>query len=157
MIRPARREEVPRVWELVGGLAVYEKLEDRLTGSAERLAEHLFAERPLIECLVVDDGGALVGYALFHTIYSSFRTEPMMWLEDLFVEPPHRGRGFGRALLLAVAREAAARGCWRLSWAVLDWNQPSIAFYESLGATPAEGGWHVYQFEHPVLRTIAAG
>ncbi len=157
MIRPARREDVPRVWELVRSLAAYEKLEHRVTGSAERLAEHLFAPRPLIECLIVDEGGTLAGYALFHLIYSSFRTEPMMWLEDLYVEPARRGKGLGRALLLAVAKEAAARGCWRLSWAVLEWNEPSIRFYESLGAVRGEGGWHVYQFEHATLRALAPG
>jgi GNAT superfamily N-acetyltransferase len=157
VIRPARPEDVPRVWELVRALAVYEKLEDRLTGSAEQLASHLFAEHPLVECQVAEDAEALVGYALFHTIYSSFRARPMMWLEDLYVESSHRGRGLGRALLAVVAREATARGCLRLSWAVLDWNEPTIRFYESLGAVRGEGGWHVYQAEGAALRALDAG
>jgi GNAT superfamily N-acetyltransferase len=157
MIRPANPADVPRVWELLLALARYEKMEARVTGSARELADHLFAPRPFIECMVAEDGGTLVGYALFHTIYSSFRTQPMMWLEDLFVEPAIRGRGFGRGLLLAVAREAAARGCWRLSWAVLDWNEPAIRFYESLGAVRANPGWQTYQLEDAALRALAAG
>ena len=145
------------MWALVRSLAAYERLEHRVTGSAERLASDLFAPRPLIECLVAEEAGTLAGYALFHPIYSSFRTEPMMWLEDLYVEPAHRGKGLGLELLLGVAKEAEARGCWRLSWAVLDGNQPSIRFYESFGAVRGEGGWHVYQFERPTLRALAAG
>ena len=79
----------------------------------------------------------------------------MMWLEDLFVEPGRRGGGVGRALLHAVAAEAKRSGCWRLSWAVLEWNQPAIGFYESLGARLDEGGWYVYQFDEAKLRAIA--
>lgn len=156
MIRPATRADVPRVWELLLALARYEEMDDRVTGTARQLGDHLFAPRPFIECLVAEDGGTLVGYALFHTLYSSFRTQPMMWLEDLFVTPPSRGHGLGRALLLAVANQAAARGCWRLSWAVLDWNEPAIRFYESLGAVRANPGWHTYQFEDATLRALAA-
>lgn len=153
-IRAARPEDVARVWELIRGLADYEKLEHRVTGSAERLAEHLFGARRLVSCLVAEEGAGLVGFAIHYLIYSTFRTQPMMWLEDLFVPPSHRGRGIGRALLLATAREAARLGCWRLSWAVLEWNEPAIGFYESLGATRDEGGWYVYQFEEAKLRAI---
>ena len=78
----------------------------------------------------------------------------MMWLEDLFVEPGHRGRGLGRSLMVATAREAARLGCWRLSWAVLEWNEPAVKFYESLGAIRDEGGWYVYQFDEPELKTL---
>ena len=95
-----------------------------------------------------------MGYAVYYLIYSTFRTQPMMWLEDLFVVPEHRGRGLGRDLLLAVGREAAHRGCWRLSWAVLDWNQPAEKFYESLGAVRDEGGWNTYQFDEARLREL---
>jgi len=154
-IRRARREDVPRIWQLELGLAQYEKLEHRVTGSAERLAEHLFGPRPIVDCLVAEEGGVIVGFALHYLIYSSFRTQPMMWLEDLFVIPEHRGRGTGRALLDALAREADRIGCWRLSWAVLEWNEPAIGFYESLGAKRDEGGWYVYQFDEAKLRAIA--
>ena len=154
LIRAAKPQDAGRVWELIRGLADYEKLEHRVTGSAERLAEHLFGARRLVSCLVAEQGGDLVGFAIHYLIYSTFRTQPMMWLEDLFVPPSHRGRGIGRALLLATAREAARLGCWRLSWAVLEWNEPAIGFYESLGATREEGGWYVYQFDETKLRAI---
>ena len=154
-IRRARREDVPRIWQLELGLAEYEKLEHRVTGSAERLAEHLFGPRPIVDCRVAEEGGVIVGFALHYLTYSSFRTQPMMWLEDLFVIPEHRGRGTGRALLDAVAREAGRLGCWRLSWAVLEWNEPAIGFYESLGAKLDEGGWYVYQLDEAKLRAIA--
>jgi GNAT superfamily N-acetyltransferase len=139
---------------MVRALAVYERLEDRLTGSAERLGADLFAPRPPVECRVAEAAGGLVGYALFHTIYSSFRARPAMWLEDIYVEPAHRGRGLGRALLAEVAREAAARGCVRLSWAVLEWNEPSIRFYKWIGAVRAEGGWHTYQLDESRFGTL---
>ena len=153
-IRAARPHDVAQLWELVRGLAVYEKLEHRVTGSPERLAEHLFGARRIIDCLVAQEGKSLVGCAIFYLIYSTFRTQPMMWLEDLFVAPSHRGRGLGRALMAATAREAARRGCWRLSWAVLEWNDPAIQFYESLGAERDEGGWYVYQFDEAKLKEL---
>lgn len=156
LIRAARPQDVTRLWDLILGLAAYEKLEHRVTGSPERLAEHLFGPRRIIDCLVAEDGADLVGCAIYYLIYSTFRTQPMMWLEDLFVTPSHRGRGTGRALLLATAREAARLGCWRLSWAVLEWNEPAVKFYESLGAARDEGGWYVYQFEEERLRAIEA-
>jgi len=155
VIRAAKPRDTKRVWELLQGLAVYEKLEDRVTGSAQRLARHLFGPRKIVDCLVADEGGSLIGHAMYYLIYSSFRAQPMMWLEDLFVEPGRRGGGVGRALLHAVAAEAKRSGCWRLSWAVLEWNQPAIGFYESLGARLDEGGWYVYQFDEAKLRAIA--
>ena len=154
VIRAARPQDVERVWELIRGLADYEKLEHRVTGSAERLAGHLFGPGRIVSCLVAEEGVEVVGFAIHYLIYSTFRTQPMMWLEDLFVPPEQRGRGIGRALLLATAREAARLGCWRLSWAVLEWNEPAIGFYESLGAVRDEGGWYVYQFDEAKLRAI---
>ena len=155
VIRAAQPRDAERVWELIRGLAVYEKLEHRVTGSARQLARHLFGPRKIVDCLVALEGGSLIGYAMYYLIYSSFRAQPMMWLEDLFVEPARRGSGIGRALLHAVAAVAARRGCWRLSWAVLEWNETAIGFYESLGARLDEGGWHVYQFDEAKLRAIA--
>ena len=157
VIRAAKPKDAKRVWELLQGLAVYEKLENRVTGSARQLARHLFGPRKLVECLVAEQDGKLIGYALHYLIYSSFRAQPMMWLEDLFVEPDRRGSGAGRALIRAVARKAARLGCWRLSWAVLEWNEPAIGFYENLGAERDEGGWYVYQFDEAKLRAIEAG
>ncbi|MCW5943533.1 MAG: GNAT family N-acetyltransferase [Fimbriimonadaceae bacterium] len=133
-VREATRADAPRVWDLILELADYEKLAHLATGSAEALAEHAFGPRPVVEILVAETAGAVVGYTLFFPTYSTFLTRPGIWMEDLYVTPSHRGRGIGKALLFAVAERALARGCGRLEWSVLDWNAPSIAFYESLGA-----------------------
>ena len=95
-------------------------------------------------------------FAIYYLIYSTFRTQPIVWLEDLFVKPGHRDRGVGRDLLFATARAAEWLGCWRLSWAVLDWNEPAIQFYEGQGAGRDEGGWFVYTFDQARLKAIAA-
>jgi GNAT superfamily N-acetyltransferase len=155
-IRPARPEDIPRIWDLLLGLAAYERLEREVTGSAEELGVHLFGPRPHLECVVAaTDDGALVGYALVYPTYSSFRTAPTLWLEDLFVLPEERGRGTGRALLQAVARIALARGCRRLDWLVLDWNRPSIGFYERQGARPNDGGWVEFGLDLDGLHALA--
>jgi GNAT superfamily N-acetyltransferase len=156
-VRPARREDAPRVWDLLLALADYERLRHEVTGSPAQLTEHLFGPRPIIECLVAERDSALVGYALFFPTYSSFRTAPTMWLEDLFVLPDERGRGTGRALLAALARVCLDRGCPRLGWLVLDWNRPSIGFYDRLGARPADGGWIEYALDRAAMRALAEG
>ena len=153
-VRPARPEDLARVWEMVHALAQYERLQEIVVGSREALGKHLFGARPLLECLVSEAQGALIGYALFYPTYSSFRTRPMMWLEDLFVEEAHRGSGAGRALLEAVARRALERGCFRLDWNVLDWNEPSIRFYEALGAKRADTTWYQYGLPESELRAL---
>lgn len=155
-VRAARRDDLPRIWEMVLALATYERLRHEVIGSAERLGEHLFGPRPCIECLVAESQGALVGYALFYPTYSSFQTAPMLWLEDLYVEPERRGGGVGRALLAALARTALARGCARIGWIVLDWNQPSIEFYRKIGGHPAGDGWLQYGFDRAALEALAA-
>ena len=154
-VRPARREDVGGVWALLRGLASYERLDHEVTGSAEQLAEDLFGERPRVECLVAEAEGALVGYALFFPIYSSFQTSPMLWLEDLYVVPERRGRGDGRALLGELSRLALARGCRRVGWIVLDWNIPSIRFYAGLGARRAGADWLLYGFDEAALAALA--
>ncbi len=154
-IRAAVPADVERVWELMRGLAVYEKLEHEMTGSAERIAAHVFGGAwPAIECLVAETDQGLVGYAIFYGTFSTFWTVPMLWLEDLYVEPSHRGSGAGRELLRAVAAAGLARGCARVDWAVLEWNEPAIGFYESLGARRA-GGWHTYRLEGAALEAFA--
>jgi hypothetical protein len=157
-VRPARREDVPGVWEMLTGLAAYERLSDQVTGTPERLADLLFGGRDGLRCLVAESAGRLIGYALFHPIYSSFRTSRALWLEDLFVDPARRGTGAGRALLAAVAREAVGLGCRGVSWFVLDWNEPAIGFYRRHGAEPAPpSGWLRYGLEGDALRRLAAG
>jgi GNAT superfamily N-acetyltransferase len=156
VVRPPRRDEIGRVWEMVGSLARYERLEHELSGSAERLAADLFAARPPIECRVAERDGALVGYALFFPIYSSFSTRQVLWLEDLFVEDGLRGGGVGRALLAAVAAVALDRGCERVGWIVLDWNRPSIQFYDRMGARPSANAWLHYGLDVAAMRELAA-
>lgn len=156
MVRPARPEDVARIYELILELAVYERLRDRAVGNAELLHEHLFGEAKSVEALVAEDEGEIVGYALFFTTYSSFLTRPGLWLEDVFVLPQARGKGLGKALLREVARTAAERGMERLDWIVLHWNQPSIEFYRSLGAEPLSE-WQVYRLEGEALSAFASG
>ena len=157
VVRPARREDLARIWELLHGLAVYERIEHEVTGTAARLCEHLFGAEPSAGCLVAESAGRLVGYALFYPTFSSFSTVPNLWLEDLYVEPETRGQGVGRALMQAVARVALERGCRRMGWSVLDWNQPSIEFYRRSGARLTGAGWLQYGLDPEGLRAVAEG
>lgn len=156
VVRPPRRDEIARVWEMVGSLARYERLEHELAGSAERLAADLFAVHPPIECRVAERDEVLVGYALFYPLYSSFHTRPSLWLEDLYVEDGLRGGGVGRALLAAVAEVALERGCERLGWIVLDWNRPSIEFYDRMGARPSPDAWLQYGLDAAAMRDLTS-
>lgn len=134
-IRPARPSDCAEILRLIGELAVYEKLEHMAVGTEEALREQLFGPRPAAETLIAERGGRAVGFALYFTTFSTFLCKPGLYLEDLFVEPAHRGAGIGKALLRRLAAMARERDCGRLEWRVLDWNEPSIRFYESLGAT----------------------
>ena len=154
--RAIARGDLPRVWELVRGLAEYERLLDVLTGTPEQLATFLFDTPGGLEGLVAESGDSIVGYALFYTCYSSFRTRRRLWLEDLFVEPGARSTGAGRALLAALARIAVERGCDRVDWYVLDWNRLAIDFYERQGARPAVSDWLQYGMGEDELRRLAA-
>jgi GNAT superfamily N-acetyltransferase len=156
-IRPAEPRDLGRLMELIVEFARYEKLEALATGTGERLAASLWGGAwPRIEALVAEARGDLVGYAIFFGTYSTFWTRPLTWLEDLYVSEPARGRGIGRALLAEVARIALERGCARLDWAVLDWNEPAMRFYESLGATRS-GGWYAYRLSGEALEKAAGG
>jgi GNAT superfamily N-acetyltransferase len=134
-IRPALPADCAEILRLIGELAVYEKLEHMAVGTEEALRAQLFGPRPAAETLVAERGGRAVGFALYFTTFSTFLCKPGLYLEDLFVEPAHRGAGIGKALLRRLAALARERDCGRLEWRVLDWNEPSIRFYESLGAT----------------------
>jgi GNAT superfamily N-acetyltransferase len=134
-LRAARAAEVPALLGLIRELAVYEKLEHLVVATAESLAEHLFGPRPVAEAVVAEVGGRLVGFALFFTNFSTFLGRPGLYLEDLYVQPAHRGAGLGKALLRHLGALAVERGCGRFEWSVLDWNAPAIAFYEAMGAT----------------------
>lgn len=139
LLRPATAADVPLILEFIRGLADYEKLSAEVTATEAQLHATLFPPdgAPAAHCVLAfapDDGGAPAGFALYFFNYSTFLARPGLYLEDLFVRPAFRGRGFGKALLLHLARLANARGCGRMEWSVLDWNQPAIEFYESLGA-----------------------
>lgn len=156
-VRPARREDLPRVWTLLNGLAEYERWTEYVTGTREELGEALFGPSPAAECLVAERGGEIVGYAIVFPMFSSFRARRFLWLEDLFVAPEARGTGAGKALLAAVARLAVERGDPRVDWIVLDWNQPAIEFYRRMGALPTAPGTIQYGFDRAALERLAAG
>ena len=152
--RPMREGDLPRVWEMVHGLAVFENMTDILTGSRERLHALLFDEPRAFFGLVAErTDGRLVGYALYHFTWSSFRTNARMWLEDLFVDEEARGTGAGEALLRAFAADALARGCHRVDWHVLEWN-PARAFYEALGARRSDEGLLQYGLDEAGMRRL---
>ena len=135
-IRPATASDVPLILNFIRGLAEYEKLLHEVEATEEKLRATLFPAHGAspAECRLGFLDNAPAGFALFFQTYSTFLAKPGMYLEDLFVEPALRGRGIGKALLLDLAKLANARGCGRLEWSVLDWNQPAIEFYESIGA-----------------------
>jgi GNAT superfamily N-acetyltransferase len=134
LIRPAEAADVPLILAFIRGLAAYEKLLPEVTATEEKLRATLFGPRPAAECVLAFADGVPAGFALFFTNYSTFLAQPGLYLEDLFVAPEFRGQGIGQALLRHLARLANQRGCGRMEWSVLDWNQPAIDFYESLGA-----------------------
>ena len=160
-IRAAQPGDVEDVFALVRALAEYEKLAHQVSGTGEQLREELFGPRPVVECVVAREGtsgaeGAALGFALFFHNYSTFLARRGVYLEDLFVVPQARGRGIGRALIAHVANVAVQRDCGRFEWAVLDWNRPAIAFYESLGATVMPD-WRVCRLGGAALQALASG
>jgi GNAT superfamily N-acetyltransferase len=153
-IRPAVEDDVPLVVRFIRGLAEYEKLLHECHATEERVRESLFGARPDAEVVIAEVDGAPAGFALFFHNYSTFLARRGLYLEDLFVLPEHRGAGVGRALLAHLARIAVERGCGRLEWWVLDWNEPAIRFYESLGAEPMDE-WTVYRVTGDALTRLA--
>lgn len=156
MIRCARPDDTPAIFDLIRRLAEYERLLDQFVLTPERLHEHLFGPRPFAEALVAEEADGIVGFALFFHNYSTFLGRPGLYLEDLFVLPEHRGEGHGKALLREVARLAVERRCGRLEWSVLDWNEPSIQFYRALGAVPLDD-WTVFRLTGEALTDLGRG
>jgi GNAT superfamily N-acetyltransferase len=155
LIRPAGATDVGEILRLIHELAVYEKLEHMAVGTEALLRDSLFGARACAEALVAERGGRAVGFALYFTTFSTFLCKPGIYLEDLFVEPEHRGAGIGKALLREIAALAVERGCGRFEWRVLDWNEPSIRFYESLGATLMPE-WELVRMTGTALARLAA-
>jgi GNAT superfamily N-acetyltransferase len=154
-IAPASQADVPVILAFIRQLAEYEKLAHQVTATEEDLRAALFGPRPVAECAIAWSGMEPAGFALFFHNFSTFVGRAGIYLEDLFVEPRFRGRGIGKALLTYLARVARDRGCARLEWAVLDWNQPAIDFYRSLGAAPMHD-WTVFRVDGEALERLAA-
>ena len=153
-IRPATRADIPVVLELIHALAVYEKLDHLVRANQALLEEQLFSDGSPAETLLCMSEGTAVGFAVYFHNFSTFMGRKGLYLEDLFVRPEQRGRGFGKALFLHVARIAHRRGCGRFEWLVLDWNAPSIRFYESLGAERMED-WRLFRLTGDALAKAA--
>lgn len=134
-IRAAELRDVNAIVQLIRDLAEFEHLTHLLQVTPEKLRPHLFGERPVVEALVADSAGSVLGFALFFTNFSTFLAQPGLYLEDLYVRPDQRGRGMGEALLSRVGRIAVERDYGRFEWSVLDWNANAIRFYEKMGAT----------------------
>ncbi|MDB5299413.1 MAG: putative acetyltransferase protein, partial [Phycisphaerales bacterium] len=154
LIRPATSEDVPLILDLIRGIAEYEKLSHEVVATEDLLREHLFGPRPAAEVLLAYVDGNSVGFALYFPNFSTFLGRPGVYLEDLYVRPEMRGKGVGKALLREVARAAAGRNGGRLEWSVLDWNEPAIQFYKSLGAVPMDE-WTVHRVTGDALRKLA--
>lgn len=151
--RYTEKKDVPMILELIKELARYEKMEDEVVATEEILEEWLF-EKKKAEVIFPMVDGEVVGYALFFHNFSTFLGRAGIYLEDLFIRPEYRGNGYGKATIGKLASIAAERGCGRLEWSCLDWNQPSIDFYLSLGAEPMKG-WTVYRLTGETLEAAA--
>jgi GNAT superfamily N-acetyltransferase len=154
-IRPAVEADVPLILRFIRELADYERLLHEVVATEDRLRDTLFGARPAAEVVIAEDADAEpLGFALFFHNYSTFLAQPGIYLEDLYVRPEARGRGAGRALLAHLARLAKERGCGRLEWWVLDWNESAIRFYRSLGAQPMSD-WTVFRLTGDDLARLA--
>lgn len=158
VVRDATPDDVPAILDLIHQLAVYEHEPEAVCNTESMLHEHLFGPNPRVFCHVIDDlvdrQRQVVGIAVWYETYSTWEGVHGIWLEDLFIIPAMRGRGYGKALLLHLANIAVARGYSRYEWSVLDWNTPSIQFYESLGAVPMDS-WTTYRLDGTALQHAA--
>ena len=153
-IRPAGVGDVPIILELIRDLATYERAPDEVTATEEQLVDVLFGERPVAEVLLAFEAKSPVGFAVYFYNFSTWLGRPGLYLEDLFVKPEKRGKGYGRALLVELAKIARDRGCGRMEWAVLDWNEPAIKFYRALGAKPMDE-WTVFRLTRDEIASLA--
>jgi GNAT superfamily N-acetyltransferase len=154
-IRAATVDDIPLVLRFIKELADYEKLPHEVTATEEILRRNLFTERKTAEVLLAREGENYIGFALFFQNFSSFLGKPGIYLEDVFIKPEFRGRGYGKALMVHIARLAQERDCGRFEWSVLDWNKPSLDFYRSLGAI-AMDEWTVQRIGVDAIKTLAA-
>lgn len=155
-VRPATPDDVPVIYGFIVELAVYEREPDGVTGTPEMLADALFGSRPSAEALLAEVDGQAVGFAVFHGTFSTWECLPGIWLEDLYVSESQRRSGAGYALLRTLAQMAIERGCARLEWHALDWNELALGFYARLGAA-RESEWDLHRLDGAALRRVAAG
>lgn len=153
-IRPATPDDVPIILELIRDLATYERAPREVTVTEKGLSDVLFGEKPAAQVLLAFEEDTPVGFAVFFHNFSTWLGRAGLYLEDLFVKPEHRGKGYGRALLVDLAKIARDRGCGRMEWAVLDWNEPAIEFYRKLGAQPLDE-WRIFRLTHDGIAKLA--
>jgi GNAT superfamily N-acetyltransferase len=153
-IRPATAADIPVILELIRALATYERAPGDVTATEEGLTEVLFGQKAAAEVLLAFENKIAVGFAVFFHNFSTWLGRPGLYLEDLFVRPEDRGKGYGRALLIDLAKIARDRGCGRMEWAVLDWNEPAIQFYRKLGAKPMDA-WTVFRLTRDGIAKLA--
>ena len=154
VIRPATGADVPIILELIRELATYERAPNEVTATQEQLVDVLFGPRPAAEVLLAFEEETPVGFAVFFHNFSTWLGRSGLYLEDLFVRPEQRGKGYGRALLVHLAKIAHGRGCGRMEWAVLDWNEPAIQFYKKIGAAPLDE-WTVFRLTRDGIAKLA--
>jgi GNAT superfamily N-acetyltransferase len=154
-IRPATDADIPVILRLIRDLAEYEREPQAVVATESGLRQVLFGPKPSAEVLLALEQGAAVGFAVYFFNFSTWLGRPGLYLEDLFVRPDRRGKGYGRALLVRLAQIAKERGCGRMEWAVLDWNEPAIQFYRKLGAKPMDE-WTVFRLTQEAIEQLAA-
>jgi GNAT superfamily N-acetyltransferase len=154
IIRRATVADVPVILELIQALATYERAPNEVSATPEILRETLFGEKPAAEVLLLFEKETAAGFAVYFHNFSTWLGRPGVYLEDLFVRPEHRGKGYGRALLVELAKIARDRNCGRMEWAVLDWNEPAIQFYRKLGAKPMDE-WTVFRLTRDGIAALA--
>lgn len=152
-LRPATEEDIGIIYELIRELAVYEKMEDKVITTQETLKDSLF-KRKVAEALIAEVDGLPAGYAIYFYNFSSFIGKPGLYLEDIYIRPDYRGRGYGKKTLSYLADLAIKKDCWGMEWTCLDWNEPSIRFYESIGAVHHQG-WRIYRLRDKALLEMA--
>ena len=153
-IQPATDADVPLILQLIKALAEYERLGDQVSATEAMIRESFFGPAPHAQAVIARIDGDAVGFAIWFSTYSTFLSKPGIYLEDLFVLPHWRGQGVGRALLRHLARIAVERGCGRIEWSVLDWNETAIRFYRNIGAR-AMDEWTVYRLTGDAITTLA--
>ena len=153
-LREAQPEDATEIARLVYALAVYERLAHEAVATEADFRKQLFGDQASAHCMIADVGGHAAGIAIWFYSFNTFTCRPGLYVEDVFVEPAHRGRGIGRAFFRALAQRALAKGCSRMEWSVLDWNDPAIAFYRSMGAI-GMSEWTVQRLDAEKIQALA--